>query len=142
VDQWEAATREVFTSASDEDLPALVGRFFGIAGVPLPVPDRLPKALERGARALVGARPPGDAQIPLGALRTARFAVLVISGGHHDGYEVVCDAIAEATGATREILPGMAHLVPELGLLFNAVVEAFMTDAVGAREPPSGAGFR
>ncbi len=139
VDEWEAETREVFTAASGEDLPALVGRFFGIAGVPLPVPDPLPEALERGARALIGARSPGDAEIPLDALRAAGFPMLVISGGHSDGYEVVCDAIAEATGAAREVLPGMAHLVPDLGPPFNTVLETFMTDAsyttAGASDP-------
>lgn len=141
VDQWEAKTREVFASASGEDLPGLVGRFFGIAGVPLPVPDPLPETLERGARALIGARPPGEAQIPLDALRAAAFPMLVISGGHHDGYEIVCDAIAESTGADRQVLAGMGHLVPDLGPPFNELLETFMAAAnqvkAGPTEPMS-----
>jgi pimeloyl-ACP methyl ester carboxylesterase len=129
VDRWEAETRAVFASASGEDLPSLVGRFFDVAGVPLPVPDPLPEALERGARALVGARPPGEAEIPLAALHAAEFPMLVISGGHMDGYELVCDAIADGTGAAREVLPGLAHLVPDQGAPFNELLDAFMTEA-------------
>jgi pimeloyl-ACP methyl ester carboxylesterase len=129
VDAWDAETRELFASASGEDLPSLVGQFFGIAGVPLPVPDPLPDALERGARALIGARPPGDAQLPLEALRDAPFPMLVISGGHKEGYEIICDAIAETTGAARKVLCGMAHLVPDLGPPFNELLETFMAEA-------------
>jgi pimeloyl-ACP methyl ester carboxylesterase len=129
IDEWEAKTDDVFASAAPDDLGALVGRFFDVAGVPLSVPDPLPEALERGARALVGARPPSQAQIPLGALRAAPFPMLAISGGHMEGYEMICDVIAEGTGADRQVLAGMRHLVPDLGPAFNEVLETFLAKA-------------
>lgn len=50
-----------------------------------------------------------------GGARRGRVPCLVISGGHHDGYEIVCDVIARETKAQRAVIPGAAHLVPETG---------------------------
>ena len=129
VDEWEKLTAGLFHAAPRLDLETVVARFFDVAGVPLPVPDPLPESIERGARALQGARPPGEAELPLDALRLAPFRMLVVSGGHKEGYEIVCDLIADTTGAGREVIPGMAHLIPATGAPFNDVLEAFMADA-------------
>ena len=129
VDQWAAAIDGVFADASNQDLGELVGRFFDVAGVPSPVPEPLPHALTRGAQALVGARSPSQARIPLDALKAAPFPMLAVSGGHMQGYEIVCDVIADATGAERRVLPGMGHLVPDLGPPFNETLEAFLARA-------------
>src|SRR3954452_10138120 len=83
VDEWEALTTRVFSQPGGSDLRTLTGQFFDVAGVALPVPDPLPAPMERGARALVGARPTGEAEIPLESLRAGSFPILVVSGGHH-----------------------------------------------------------
>ncbi len=77
------------------------------------MPDPLPEALARGARALVGARSPTEADLPLNAITDAEVRCLVVTGGHHDAYERVGDVIAEQTNAERAIIPGAAHLVPD-----------------------------
>jgi hypothetical protein len=105
VDAWAERLQALFSDPGD-DLSVLLGRFFDAAGVDLPVPEPLPDALERGTRALVGARPPTEAELPLAALAAAGLPCLVISGGHHPGYEAVCDVIAEETNAQRAVIQG------------------------------------
>ncbi len=128
VDAWATDLRALFADPGD-DLRALLGRFFALAGVPLPVPDPLPEPLERGARALVGARSPTEADLPMSAIAEAGIRCLVITGGHHDAYEHVCDVIAEQTNAQRTVIPGAAHLVQDTGEPFNRRLEKFLLDS-------------
>jgi pimeloyl-ACP methyl ester carboxylesterase len=127
VDSWGAELRALF-SQTDEELPTLLGRFFRVAGVPLPVPDPLPEPLVRGTRALIGARSPTEAELPLAALARSSIRCLVVSGGHHEAYEVICDVIAAGTDAERAVVPGADHLVPDTGEPFNRVLEEFLRD--------------
>ncbi len=128
VDAWAADLRALFADAGD-DPRALLGRFFALAGVPLPVPDPLPEPLERGARALVGARsPPTEADLPMSAIADAGLRCLVITGGHRGAYESVCDVIAEKTNAQRTVIPGAAHLIQDTGEPFNRRLENFLLE--------------
>jgi pimeloyl-ACP methyl ester carboxylesterase len=128
VDEWGAKLTAVFSDPGD-DLSALLGRFFDLGGVHQPVPEPLPETLERGARALAGARPPAEAELPLAALAASGLPCLVMSGGHHEGYEAVCDVIAAETGAQRAVIPGAAHLVPDTGDPFNTRLEEFLLES-------------
>lgn len=125
IDEWAAEMRAVFTDSGD-DLPALLGRFFELEGVELPVPDPMPEPVERGTRALVGARPPSEAELPLEELAASGIPFLVVSGGHRVRNEIVCDLIAEEIDAQRAIIPGAGHLVPETGDPFNRRLEEFL----------------
>ena len=125
MDAWAAELRDLFADPG-EDLPALLGRFFRVAGVPLPVPDPLPEPLARGARALIGARSPTEAELPLATIADSGIRCLVISGGHHAGYETVCNVIAEKTNSERTIITGAGHLVPDAGDQFNSCLETFL----------------
>jgi pimeloyl-ACP methyl ester carboxylesterase len=128
VDEWAEETRALFSDPGD-DLRAVLGRFFRIAGVHLPVPDPLPEPLERGALALIGARPPTEAELPLTELARSALPCLVVSGGHHEGYEAVCDVIAKETNAERAVITGAHHLVPDTGDPFNRRLEAFLRES-------------
>ena len=125
VDAWAAELCAVFADP-EADLTGRLGDFFRVAGVPLPVPEPLPEQLERGTRALAGARSPTEAELPLATIAQAGLRCLVVSGGHHDGYEAVCDAVAEKTNAQRAVIPGAAHLVQETGEPFNRRFEEFL----------------
>jgi pimeloyl-ACP methyl ester carboxylesterase len=127
VDVW-AEQLDVLFSDPGDDPSALLARFFELEGVHIPVPQPLPEPLERGARALAGARPATEAELPLGAVAAAGLPCLVISGGHHDGYEAVCDAIAEQTDAQRAVIRGSGHLVPDTGDPFNGRLEEFLLE--------------
>jgi pimeloyl-ACP methyl ester carboxylesterase len=103
--------------------------FLGFLGAPTDsLPSPLPPALERQVRLLMGERPPWDLPLPVEAVRAAGFPVLVVSGGHNDTFELVCDHIAEAIGpaAERAVLPGRGHVVQRLGEPFNARLEELL----------------
>lgn len=107
-----------------DDLAGLVGRFFRTAGVPIEVPDPLPAWLEKGAKAFAGWRAPTEARLPLDELRESGVPMIAISGAHSH-YESVCDGITKRTGARREVLVGLNHLIPSLGEPFNKLLEEF-----------------
>ena len=102
-------------------------RFFRAAGVFEEVTEPVPEVLVRGVTQLASTRPPDEARPPLAELATAPFPIMVVSGGHSEANEIICDTIAEATGARREVLPGAGHLVPDLGAPFNELLTGFIT---------------
>ena len=71
----------------------------------------------------MSSRGPWEARPDFSTLRAADFPILVISGGHHAGFEAVADAIAEHSGAERLVLPGRRHMVPAVGEAFNEALE-------------------
>ncbi len=124
VDAWDAELRK-FLEGPLDDPQEVFKAFFPLAGVPLPVPDPVPGTLGRGARALIGMRPPGDADLPLDLLASADFPMLAVTGGHRPEYEIIADEIAARSGARRAVVPGMGHLVPDTGKPFNMRLESF-----------------
>ncbi|WP_405160914.1 alpha/beta hydrolase [Nocardia sp. NBC_01499] len=124
VDTVAAATRALIEAV---ELPPEVAlpRFFDVVGAPVTLGDAIPPVLVDGMRRLQGARPPDEAAPPLDRLRAAGFPILVISGGHGESDEIICDAIAEQTGAERAVCAGMGHLVPDTGAPFNALLTQF-----------------
>ena len=49
----------------------------------------------------------------------------MVSGDHHPGFERTCDALAEALGAERAVLPGEGH-APQRTDGFNARLEELL----------------
>jgi pimeloyl-ACP methyl ester carboxylesterase len=76
----------------------------------------------------MGERPPWDLPLPVDELKAAGMPVLVVSGGHDDVFELVCDRLAEALGpaAERAVITGRGHVVQRLGAPFNEQLEAFL----------------
>ena len=89
-------------------------------------PDELPDWLERGARHVREERPPWEAEVPLERLAAAQIPALVISGGHSDAFEVVCDTVAAALGAERVVVGGRGHTIPATGAPYNERLERFL----------------
>jgi pimeloyl-ACP methyl ester carboxylesterase len=92
-------------------------------------PEELPDWLERGAEHAARERPPWEAAVPLDVLADAPFPKLVISGGHSEAFEAVCDALAARIGADREIVAGRGHTIPTVGDAYNSRVHEFLTRA-------------
>ncbi|MFC9432644.1 alpha/beta fold hydrolase [Nocardia sp. NPDC057030] len=135
VDDMSAATRALI---EDLDLPAetALARFFEVEGVPVALGESVPRVLTDGMRRLQGARPPDEAAPPMRLLRSAGFPILVVSGGHLEANEIICDAIAEQTGAERAVCAGMGHLVPDTGAPFNALLEKFFEQSGAPQQMP------
>jgi pimeloyl-ACP methyl ester carboxylesterase len=98
------------------------------AGVTRDTPPRLEGRLLHGARLLMSERPPWEADPDWAALSGAPFPKLVISGGHSEVFEAVCDAVAAKLGARRGTVAGRGHTIPAAPG-YNATLEAFLADA-------------
>ncbi|MGH7894914.1 MAG: alpha/beta fold hydrolase [Candidatus Binatia bacterium] len=97
----QRAVREIdawFDTGPEDPREFLVG-FLGLMGAAARLPSPLPPALERGARLLRHIRYPWTAEIPLDALEHAPFRSLVVSGGHSEVFDAICDVLAERLGA-------------------------------------------
>ncbi len=81
--------------------------------------------LLQGARTLMVERYPWEAEPPLDALVAAPYPKLVVSGGHSEAFDAVCDVLEERLAAERAVLPGAGHSVPRLGEPLNELLAAF-----------------
>ena len=69
-------------------------------------------------------RPIWSAEIPFDALAGARFPKLVVSGGHSEGLDAICDDLATRIGAARVEVPGAGHEIQFTGEPINAELRA------------------
>jgi pimeloyl-ACP methyl ester carboxylesterase len=99
------------------------------AGSARSTPERLPDELLRGVELLKAERPSWEAHIPLDALASAGFPILVVSGGHSPAFEAVCDALADALSAERTVITGRGHTVPATGAPYNERLAGFLRTA-------------
>jgi RimJ/RimL family protein N-acetyltransferase/pimeloyl-ACP methyl ester carboxylesterase len=102
--------------------------FLPLVGLRIPTGDRLSPTLEQGTRAAMAERPPNEAVIPLDELARAPFRTLVISGGHSEALDAVCDVLEERLSAERAVLPGVGHSLPRAPG-FNETVAGFVERA-------------
>ena len=70
-------------------------------------------------------RYPWTAEIPLDALAAAPFPKLVVSGGHSEAFDAVCDVLEQRLGAESAVFAGAAHNPQLLGAPFNDRLVAF-----------------
>jgi pimeloyl-ACP methyl ester carboxylesterase len=129
VDEMIANGKLLFENASSIPSGEFLKLFRGGAGSAYGTPDQLPEELMHGVELLKSERPSWEAEIPLEQLAAADFPVLVLSGGHSDAFEAVCDALAEALSAERAVVTGRGHTVPSTGAPYNERLEAFLIAA-------------
>lgn len=90
-------------------------------------PSELPEPLRRGAELAMNERPPWEGEVPLDRIAAAGIPALVVSGGHSQVFDAVCDRLAEALGAERATIEGKGHSVPETGDPYNRRLEQFLS---------------
>jgi pimeloyl-ACP methyl ester carboxylesterase len=111
----------------DQDLPDedWVIRFLRAVGSD---PDALSPELIAAAVPLVPVlrhgRPLWEPGLPLLALASAAFPKLVISGGHSEGFDAICDELAERIGASRMVIEGAGHEIQFTGEPLNEALQA------------------
>lgn len=64
-------------------------------------------------------RPAWETELPITELASAPFPKLVVSGGHHAGFEAICDDVARRIGGTRMVIEGAGHEVQFTGSALN-----------------------
>jgi pimeloyl-ACP methyl ester carboxylesterase len=95
-------------------------------------PDELDDDLLAGVRLLMRERPPWELDPPLAELARAPFPKLVISGGHSEVFEAVCDAVADGVSGERAVIPGRGHSIPATGGPYNERLHAFLSSCEAA----------
>jgi hypothetical protein len=84
--------------------------------------------MEASVRALMVERAPWEAVIPFDELASAPYPKLVVSGGHSEAFNVVCDVLETQLGAERAVVAGGGHSIPRAPS-FNAVLAEFLSRA-------------
>ena len=128
VDRFAADAVRWWRDGPREDPEAFLRGFLRAVGSDWHPPSPLPRDLLQGARALVGERGPWEARIPLAALAATAFPKLVVSGGHHEAFDAICDVLEERLGAERAVLRGAGHAV-QRAVGFNEVLADFLRRA-------------
>jgi pimeloyl-ACP methyl ester carboxylesterase len=100
-------------------------------------PPELEGELLDGARLLLTERAPWEGETPLAELADAPFASLVISGGHSEIFETICDTIAASLRAQRAVIAGRGHTIPSTGAPYNDRLHAFLRECETARSCPT-----
>jgi pimeloyl-ACP methyl ester carboxylesterase len=67
-------------------------------------------------------RPPYDYEPPLEAIRATSFPKLVVSGGHHAGFEAMCLDLADRIGAEHATVEGAGHEIQFTGQPLNELL--------------------
>jgi pimeloyl-ACP methyl ester carboxylesterase len=91
-------------------------------------PDEFPPDMLAAAIPLVPVfrrgRPFFEAVLPLAELRQATFPKLVVSGGHHAGFDAMCADLAGRIGGAHHVVEGAGHEVQFTGPPLNKVLLA------------------
>lgn len=67
-------------------------------------------------------RPPWEGDLPLEELASAGFPKLIVSGGHSDGFEAICDKLAQRIDASRAMVEGAGHEIQFTGPPINELL--------------------
>lgn len=67
-------------------------------------------------------RPAWDREPPLEELAAEAFPKLVVSGGHSDGFEAICDELADRIDASRAVVEGAGHEIQFTGPPLNEML--------------------
>jgi len=126
-DTFAAGAKRLWEDGSREPEAFLRG-FLTAVNAPIPAGELSP-ALLQGARTLMVERYPWLAEIPLDELAATPFPKLVVSGGHSEAFDAVCDVLQQRLSAQRAVLPGAGHSVQRLGEPFNELLAAFVEQA-------------
>jgi pimeloyl-ACP methyl ester carboxylesterase len=79
-------------------------------------------------------RPPFDAELPLDAVRRATYPKLVVSGGHHAGFDAMCLDLADRIGADSAVVEGAGHEVQFTGRPVNDLLGELWRRTADRRE--------
>jgi pimeloyl-ACP methyl ester carboxylesterase len=91
-------------------------------------PDTFPPEFLAAALPLVPVfrrgRPIWDPDLPLAALAAARFPKVVVSGDHSEGFDAMCDDLADRIGGSRRVVGGAGHEIQFAGQPINDLLLA------------------
>lgn len=96
-------------------------------------PETLPPEVVEAAAPLVPilrrGRMPWDSDLPFAPVASAGYPKLVVSGGHSDAFDAMCDALAARIGAARAVVEGAGHEIQLTGPPINEMLLALWRKA-------------
>ena len=110
VARLERMGNAVLTHGLETDA-ATLREFLRLAGAPEVGDGPLPDQIARGVRRAHGSRVPREARPALELVRAAGVPSLVVSGGHAQALERICDALSTVLDAQRLVAPGAGHFI-------------------------------
>ncbi|MGH2921685.1 MAG: alpha/beta fold hydrolase [Gaiellaceae bacterium] len=112
------------------DLPPedFLHRFVETVGAVYNAPSPLPPEMEASVRAMMVERAPWEAVVPSAQLAAAPLPKLVVSGGHSEAFDAVCDSLEVGLEAERAVVEGAGHSIPRAPD-FNDVLVEFLARA-------------
>lgn len=127
----DAAARSLVDAVRDiwdEDVPddEWLRRFFEAVGTdPATLPDEiLEEAVPQVPLARQG-RPAWDREPPVDELKKCPYPKLIVSGGHSEGFDAICDELATNIDASRAEVAGAGHEIQFTGPPVNEVLLDF-----------------
>ncbi len=126
--EMQRANRALFEHPP-ADHAELVGSFFRLVGIDVPVGALPPPALDRLASDLADMRSPHEAVIDPEELATGGYPILVLTSGRTPAFEAIAGTIAERAGATHTVVPGTGHAVQDAGEPVNELLEELWSRA-------------
>jgi hypothetical protein len=96
-----------------------------VGGDPSEFPPEFLDEASALAPVLRNGRPPFDAEVPFETIRTATFPKLVVSGGHHAGFDAMCLDLADRISAEHTTVTGAGHEVQFVGQPLNELLAEF-----------------
>ncbi|WP_392544288.1 alpha/beta fold hydrolase [Oryzobacter telluris] len=95
------------------------------------IPEPMPEDMRRAAVAQFTGAIPWEVPTPVAELAATRFPVVVVSGGHSEMFDAVCDVLADLLDADRAVIRGGGHGVQFTGAPFNTLLRETWTSDPG-----------
>jgi pimeloyl-ACP methyl ester carboxylesterase len=121
---------ELFQAIHVADLRDRMIAFATVIGIQKTWPDPLPETYRGLAENLPTMLTPAQGPVVTSRQMAEQIAAagipsLVISGGHRESWERLCDLMAKALGSQRDIIAGFKHAPQQSGTVFNDRLERF-----------------
>lgn len=117
--QFVDALRAVWGNSELSDHDWVVQFLVAVGSNPAEFPPEFLSEASALAPLLRHGRTPFDADIPFETVRDAPFPKLVVSGGHHAGFDAMCRDLANQIGAATATVQGAGHEVQFAGQPLN-----------------------
>jgi pimeloyl-ACP methyl ester carboxylesterase len=104
------------------DLDWVVEFLVAVGSDPSEFPPEFLAEAAASAPLLRHGRPPFEAELPLDAVRDAAYPKLVVSGGHHAGFDAMCLDLAGRIGADAAVVEGAGDEVQFTGQPLNELL--------------------
>lgn len=114
--------RDFWRDGTRSDHEWVVEFLVAVGSDPSEFPPEFLAEAATSAPLLRNGRPPFDAELPLDAIRAARYPKLVVSGGHHAGFDAMCLDLADRIGADSAVIEGAGHEIQLTGSPLNELL--------------------